>query len=150
VLLRPALVALTFLSTLALTPAGAMAAPADGGDGEPRLAIKDSQYGKVLFADGFALYLFTADGKRSNCYGSCAAHWPPVVVERRPVVGASVREELVGTVKRADGSRQLTYAGNPVYYWRYDPRGQVLCHDVFEFGGDWLAIRRSGRPAAST
>jgi predicted lipoprotein with Yx(FWY)xxD motif len=45
---------------------------------------------------------------------------------------------------RRDGTRQLTYAGHPVYLYVGDSPGRVLCHDVTEFGGVWRVIRRDG------
>jgi hypothetical protein len=43
----------------------------------------------------------------------------------------------------------VTYAGHPLYYYVDDPRNEILCHDVFEFGGDWLVVQASGEPAPS-
>ena len=41
----------------------------------------------------------------------------------------------------------MTYAGHPLYFYVHDPRNQILCHDVFEFGGNWRVVRASGKPA---
>ena len=43
-----------------------------------------------------------------------------------------------------DGSTQVTYDGRPLYYYVDDPRGQILCHGVEEFGGVWLAVQPDG------
>jgi hypothetical protein len=34
--------------------------------------------------------------------------------------------------------------GHPLYYYVHDPPGEVLCHDVEEFGGLWLVVDPSG------
>ena len=114
-----------------------------------KVKLQSSTYGKVLFdGKGGALYLFTADtGKTSNCYGQCAVEWPPFYARGKFVVGEGVKRELLGRTTRSDGHKQVTYSGHPLYYWYKDPPNQILCHDVFEFGGDWLVVKKSGKPA---
>ena len=59
----------------------------------------------------------------------------------------SVISRLVGTIRRTDGTRQVTYAGRPLYYYVGDRTpGQILCQDVVEYGGRWLVLRPSGKP----
>ncbi|MFL5926521.1 MAG: hypothetical protein ACJ77E_06250 [Gaiellaceae bacterium] len=54
---------------------------------------------------------------------------------------------MLGSVRRADGTTQVTYAGRPLYYYVGDRKaGQILCQDVSEFGGRWLVIRPNGVP----
>jgi len=54
----------------------------------------------------------------------------------------------VGTVRRRDGRRQVTYEGQPLYFYAHDPRSQVLCNDVVEFAGTWFAGTAAGDPPA--
>jgi predicted lipoprotein with Yx(FWY)xxD motif len=113
-----------------------------------KLRLKDSPYGKVVFANGFAMYVFTKDqGAKSRCYGRCAKAWPPLRARRRVVAGAGIDKSLIGKTKRRDGTKQLTYAGGPLYGYVDDPRGRVLCHDVREFRGTWYAVQGSGEIA---
>jgi predicted lipoprotein with Yx(FWY)xxD motif len=56
-----------------------------------------------------------------------------------------VKQSLIGTTRRADGRRQVTYAGRPLYYYVGDGKGRILCQNVTEFGGDWLVVRGSGK-----
>ena len=105
-----------------------------------------SQFGRIL-ADGRgqALYYFSREnGRASRCYGACARAWPPVPAHARPIAGRGARAGLIGTTRRRDGRRQLTYAGHPVYLYVGDSPGRVLCHDVTEFGGVWRVIRGDG------
>jgi predicted lipoprotein with Yx(FWY)xxD motif len=114
----------------------------------PRLTLRDSQFGPVLF-DGRnrALYLFTRDPRnKTRCYGACAEAWPPFYAKGRPRAGRGVDRSLLGTIKRRDGRRQVTYKGQALYFYVADPRGQVLCNDVFEFGGTWYAVDAKGNP----
>ena len=112
------------------------------------VTVRSSQYGRIVF-DGRAraLYAFTRDrrGGKSTCYGPCARAWPPYIVRGALRAGAGTRQSLLGTVRRRDGSRQLTYNGRPVYFYVGDGRGEVKCQNVDEFGGLWLVLRGDGR-----
>jgi predicted lipoprotein with Yx(FWY)xxD motif len=131
----------------AATGGGAAAAKPSRG---PRVTLRDSQFGPVLF-DGRnrALYLFTRDPRRkTRCYGACADAWPPFYAKGRPRAGRGVDRDMLGTIERRDGRRQVTYKGKALYFYVDDPRGQVLCNDVFEFGGTWYAVDAKGNPPA--
>jgi predicted lipoprotein with Yx(FWY)xxD motif len=112
------------------------------------LTVRSSAYGRILFdSRGRALYAFTRDPRgRTVCNGACAAAWPPYVLRGRLRAGRPVRRSLLGTTRRADGTRQVTYAGRPLYYYVNDRRpGEVRCQNVFGFGGLWLVMRANGR-----
>jgi predicted lipoprotein with Yx(FWY)xxD motif len=125
------------------------AAPATPPRG-PRVTLRGSEFGPVLF-DGRnrALYLFTRDPRRkTRCYGACAEARPPFYAKGRPRAGRGVDRDLLGTIERRDGRRQVTYKGQALYFYVDDPRGQVLCNDVVEFGGTWYAVDAKGNPPA--
>ena len=106
-----------------------------------------SRYGRVLFdGRGFALYTFSRDPRgRSDCSGACARAWPPYLVKH--ALSAGAKGSRLGSVRRADGAIQVTYAGRPLYYYVGDRKaGQILCQNVSEFGGLWLVIRPNGVP----
>jgi len=110
------------------------------------IVVAESDYGSILFdSKQQAIYLFDKESSpKSECYGACAAAWPPVLTEGQPQAGAGAKAELLGTTPRDDGSTQVTYNGHPLYYYVDDPKGEVLCHDVEEFGGLWLVVDPSG------
>ncbi len=124
-------------------PAKKEKAPATGTE----MVVADSQFGPILFdADQRAIYLFDKEtSSTSECYGECAAAWPPVLTDGEPQAGEGTDAKLLGTTKRDDGSIQVTYDGQPLYYYVDDPPGQVLCHNVDEFGGLWLVVEPSGQ-----
>ena len=141
------------------TPAGmgqavaeptANAAAASATSSAPRrtkVRLKRTRLGRVLFdSDGYALYLFTRDGRRSKCNGDCAVAWPPLRARGTLVGGKGVKERLLGKLERRDGTKQGTYNGHPLYNYIDDPLGVVLCQDVREFGGLWYVVKRSGQP----
>jgi predicted lipoprotein with Yx(FWY)xxD motif len=110
------------------------------------LNVVSSQYGRVVAdAKGEALYLFTKDGRgKSQCYGDCAKAWPPFLTKGRPRAGKGISASRLGTVRRRDGKLQVTYKGQPLYYYVQDKPGVILCQNVTEFGGDWLVVAPSG------
>ncbi len=132
-------------SALAASTSGASAAEAKVRRRGPRLKLVSSDYGRILAnGRGRAVYLFTADSRRhGTCYGACAGAWPPYLVKRAPVA-EGVRAKLLGTTRRRDGRRQVTYAGHPLYYYIADSPGRILCQDVEEYGGHWYVVRRTG------
>jgi len=121
-----------------------------GGDGGSKPGVEittaDSQLGEALFdGDDRAIYYFDKEQtEASECYGACAEAWPPVLTDGSPQAGGGADADLLGTTERDDGSTQATYDGRPLYYYVDDPAGEILCHNVSEFGGLWLAVQPSG------
>ena len=112
------------------------------------LALRSSPYGQVL-ADAHhrVVYMFASDhGGKSACYGACAAAWPPLLTRGAPHVGSGLNGRLLGTLKRSDGSVQITYAGHPLYYFSGDKGTEIRCQHVKLNGGYWYVVRASGAP----
>lgn len=110
----------------------------------------DPKLGPVLTdAQGRALYLFQKDmGGKSSCSGSCAKVWPPDVTTASPKAGSGVSASKLGTVKRSDGTMQVTYAGHPLYTYTADTSpGQVSGNGINSFGGVWNAVQPNGSNA---
>jgi len=91
---------------------------------------------------GFTLYSFAPDTPAaSKCYGSCAAYWPPVTGS--PAAGSGLPGKT-GTIKRTDGSLQLTYNGHPLYTYIGDSApGQASGNNLNLNGGLWLVVPAS-------
>jgi predicted lipoprotein with Yx(FWY)xxD motif len=112
------------------------------------LTVRTTRFGKILFAgNGRALYAFTRDRRNgpSRCYGDCVAAWPVYFAKGALKAGAGVKRSLIGTVKRRNGSLQVTYNGWPLYYYAHERAGEVKCQNVVTHGGTWLVVRPSGR-----
>src|SRR5215211_205873 len=109
-----------------------------------RIILAGSEFGSMLYgADKQAIYIFQRDPKgKSACYGECATAWPPVYTKGEPRAGKGVKASLLGTTKRRDGRLQVTYAGQPLYFYDHEGPGEVRCHNVNLNGGLWWVVGR--------
>lgn len=129
-------------------------AGAGAADAKPRtagqLAVWESKkLGKVLTdSEGLTLYRFdkdSVDPVTSNCNGDCAKAWPVVAAgDVTPAPGTDA--SLIGSVTRADGTKQLTVGGWPMYRYAKDTKpGDANGQGV---GGTWFASAPDGKKAA--
>ncbi|WP_172383178.1 hypothetical protein [Streptomyces sp. MNP-20] len=103
----------------------------------------------VVNGSGFTLYRFDKDTARpsvSNCSGACATTWPPVLVDPGGKIFVDgVKTSDVGVIKRADGTRQVTIGGWPVYRFSKDLKpGDTNGQGV---GGTWFGVTPNGQKA---
>ena len=106
------------------------------------VAVVDTELGPTLVgAGGPTLYLFTNDTTgESVCVDACEETWPPY---RESTIAGDFadRLELIG---RADGSKQLTIDGRPLYTFTGDNHpGDTAGH---RSAGVWFAIDEQGEP----
>ena len=116
-----------------------------------RIVADNSEFGRILFdANGQVVYAFERDRRnRSNCTSAdCVKAWPPVLTLERPSAGAGVDMRLLGTIRRGDGSLQVTYNGRPLYFYEHEGPGEIRCHNVNLHGGLWWVVTPRGDPAA--
>ena len=112
------------------------------------VATKTSSLGTFLVdAKGRALYLWDADhGSMSTCGGACAQAWPPLTTAGTPKAGGKVKASLLGATTRSDGSREVTYAGHPLYYYAGDSApGQTSGQGSDSFGSPWWVVSPAGK-----
>jgi predicted lipoprotein with Yx(FWY)xxD motif len=112
------------------------------------ISSKRVKIGTILAAGPrkLTVYLSEADnGSRSSCYGACARLWPPVRTRGAPSAKGLARTADLGTITRADGTRQVTYFSHPLYYYAKDQNSHdVLGHGRDSFGTAWYAITTGG------
>jgi predicted lipoprotein with Yx(FWY)xxD motif len=109
--------------------------------------VMTTRYGRILVdGQGRALYLFTRESTPTvRCYGACATAWPVFHARGNLRAGTGADRHLIGTISRRDGTKQVTYAGHPLYYYVTDRKpGQVTCQNVDEYGGTWLVVAPGG------
>ncbi|MEU3187882.1 hypothetical protein ABZ707_27320 [Streptomyces sp. NPDC006923] len=113
------------------------------------VSVHAGSLGKILVnGKGHALYLYEADRtKKSTCSGECARTWPPLIVTRAPKAGGGgVKQALLGSVSRSDGSRQVTYNGHPLYTFKGDKKAGVANgQGDLSFGAKWYVLDTAGK-----
>jgi predicted lipoprotein with Yx(FWY)xxD motif len=135
----------------ACTSGGASPAPSTGGASAAAAGVtigtaSSAKFGSVLTGPtGMTLYTHAGDSATSStCTGQCAAAWPPLVTTGQPSAGTGVTGQL-GTLTRADGTTQVTYAGLPLYYWQ----GDTKAGDVTGNGVNGFSVATVGGPGPS-
>jgi predicted lipoprotein with Yx(FWY)xxD motif len=114
----------------------------------PIITAKSGSLGTILTdAKGRTLYLWDADhGAMSTCNGECAQDWPPLTTKAAPKAGAGVKASLLGTSTRSDGTKEVTYAGHPLYYYAGDTApGQTTGQGSAAFGAPWWVVTPGGK-----
>lgn len=106
--------------------------------------------GQVLVdGRGMTLYVYTKDAPGqgiSNCTGSCAQLWPPLLTAGTPTASTGVSGAL-GAIGRGGGVRQATIDGRPLYTYSGDAKpGQANGQGV---GGTWYAVGPTGAPVTA-
>ncbi len=84
---------------------------------------EDPSLGTILTSQGMTLYRFAQDeADVSNCYDQCAANWPPLLASSgEPTAGEGLSGQL-GVIERTDSGRQVTYNGQPLYFFIKDSK----------------------------
>ena len=87
-------------------------------DGVKVASGKDGSY--LTDANGMALYTFKKDtAGKSACAGDCVTKWPLFYQEKVAPTG-ELKASDFATIVRADGKKQTTYKGMPLYHFASD------------------------------
>jgi predicted lipoprotein with Yx(FWY)xxD motif len=162
-LLRRPLVALVALAAVGVLAAGCGSsgsgsssggygssgtAPASGGTSSvATVSASSTMLGTILVdGSGRTLYLFGKDQPNmSACAGACVAAWPIDPTSAAPKAGSGVQASLLGSIKRSDGTTQVTYNRHPLYYYSGDSQaGQQNGQGLNAFGATWHAVTPAG------
>ena len=113
------------------------------------LTLQRSPVGPILATGGGnTLYDFVPDTPtHSACLNDgCVFQWPPLIRSGPVRVGRGVDPALVGTLRRPDGSTQLSYGGHPLYAYNLDVTpGMVTGQGIDEDGGLWYVLNAGGK-----
>ncbi len=126
------------------------AASASGGTTKAatgQITVGSTSAGHVLVTPkGMTLYAFAPDSRgHSTCSGSCAQYWPPVPGADASSGATGKVTAHLGTIKRSDGSSQLTVNGFPMYTYVGDSSaGQDKGQGQNSSGGLWWVVSPTG------
>jgi predicted lipoprotein with Yx(FWY)xxD motif len=120
------------------------------GEATPISLGEAAEVGQILVdEEGMTLYYFQKDQKgsgKSKCEGACAEAWPPLLTEGKPEAMKGVKAAMLGTIKRKDGTTQVTYAGWPLYTFVEDKKpGEDNGTDSKGFGASWYPLHSNGK-----
>jgi predicted lipoprotein with Yx(FWY)xxD motif len=131
-------------------PSDTATSQATGGGPATVTTGEAAPYGAVLTdGTGMTLYVFFEDGEgQSMCYDACAENWPPLLTDGDPAAEGDANGRLLGTLRRDDGTTQVTYDGQPLYLYAGDSEpGDVR---GFGSGNVWYPVTPDGAPIDAT
>lgn len=99
----------------------------------------NTTFGNILTdGNGRTLYFFAIDADGSSgCSGGCELAWP-VYYAGNETAPAGITATDMATITRADGKKQTTYKGWPLYYYAADT-GKSVTGDGS--GGTWFVAK---------
>ena len=138
----------TAASSAATSSASSAASSSQAGAPVELKTASSSTAGSIVVdGKGMSLYLFTKDTKDSGtsaCTGSCLVQWPPLTTTSGTPTAEGITGKL-GTITGADGKKQVTLNGMPLYYFAKDTKpGDTLGQGI---GGVWFLSDPSGAMA---
>jgi predicted lipoprotein with Yx(FWY)xxD motif len=77
------------------------------------------------------------------CTAECLKVWPPVLLPTgvtAPTAGAGVDAAKLGTVAAANGALQITYSGQPLYWFAKDKAPGQVKGNVTDKWGKWYSV----------
>ena len=146
--LKSVVFGITVLAVLAFAGVGAAVASSGSSARLAAVGSGSSALGRIVVdSRGHTLYLFEKDRRgASACSGACLVYWPPLLTGGAPAATKGARPSLLGSIRRADGTRQVTYAGHPLYLFSGDARrGQTNGEGLKDFGTGWYVLMPSGK-----
>ena len=73
----------------------------------------------------FPVYSLSSDtASSSTCTGACAVAWPPLLTGGTPGLIDGLTASSFGTLRRSDGTVQVTYRGKPLYLYSRESIGK--------------------------
>lgn len=140
------------------------AAACSSGPSTPGSTLKPGKNGLTLFAwktsqgtavGSIAGIVAYADKNESSSKiecksSSCTKTWHPWLTDGatvRPESGSGVQSSLIGTIKRPDGTEQMTYGGHPLYLYAHPTKALVA--NAQGAGGVWYIVGLNGHQITS-
>jgi predicted lipoprotein with Yx(FWY)xxD motif len=123
--------------------------PVGASTGHAKVTTASTKKLGTFLVSGMTLYQLN----KSDCTtGLCLKVWPPLLLPKgvtKATAGPGVNAAKLGTLKLANGSRQVTYGGKALYFFVKDAApGQVIGNNVKDQWGTWT-VYTTVKPSAS-
>ena len=104
--------------------------------------VKNSKLGTILVSGGSAVY--TMKTSKASCTAQCAKTWIPVLLPSgvmTATAGSGADASKLGTMATSDGALQVTYGGQPLYWYSKDKgSSQAKGNNVSDKWGKWSSV----------
>jgi predicted lipoprotein with Yx(FWY)xxD motif len=127
------------LTALVFAPDTARAATSHSNNGVVVSTMKMSKFGTFLVS-GKTVYTLKASA--TPCAAKCLKAWPEVLLPKgakSATAGSGVSASKLGTIKRT-GGLQVTYAGQPLYFFIKDKAPGQVNGIVKDTWGKWTIV----------
>jgi predicted lipoprotein with Yx(FWY)xxD motif len=135
--------AIALLATGASVLSATLLPGISGAAGSTTITVSQNKtWGATLtLKDGFTLYRLTKDStNKSVCTGKCATVWLPVLLAPGQKAAVGVGVNGLGSFARANGTKQVTYQGIPLYTFFKDTKAGQVSGNVKDTWGQWWSI----------
>jgi|SoiMethySBSTD1v2_1073268.scaffolds.fasta_scaffold607988_2 predicted lipoprotein with Yx(FWY)xxD motif len=153
--------AATLAAVLALAACGgsngsdsSSASPPSSG-GTSTVSVEDVGSSGQVLVDSSGMPLYAADQESGGmvlCTGGCVSFWKPLTASAAP--SASSLPGTLGVTNRPDGTKQVTYNGDPLYTFVQDQPGEVTGDGFADaFGGQhftWHVVHPDGTHSSTS
>jgi predicted lipoprotein with Yx(FWY)xxD motif len=105
------------------------------------VSVKTIGNSKVLIAKGKPLYFLQPSAV--SCGSSCLKVWPALTLPAgvtNATAGKGVKGGKLGTTSGPNGLMQVTYGGQPVYWFAYDNVRGKIKGNITDKWGKWTAV----------
>jgi predicted lipoprotein with Yx(FWY)xxD motif len=103
--------------------------------------MKSKTLGTLLVSGSRTVY--TLKPSKTACAAACQKFWPEVVLPTgvtKASAGTGVSAAKLGTIMRANGVRQVTYGGKPLYWFALDKKAGEVNGNVTDTWGTWKDV----------
>jgi predicted lipoprotein with Yx(FWY)xxD motif len=138
-------------SSQAAAPAASTASSSSGESAAVVKTASNSTLGATVLVDaqGMTLYSLSVEqkGKFICTSSACMGLWHPLSASSAATPSGSVGS--LGTVKRPDGTEQVTYRGMPLYTFAQDQAPGDVKGQGFKDVGTWKAVTTSAKSSSA-
>jgi predicted lipoprotein with Yx(FWY)xxD motif len=136
--------------TASSTSAAAKTTAASSASGAVVKTAANSTLGTTVLTDAAGMTLYRLSGERAGKFicatAACTQLWHPLAASATSTPSGVAS---LGTVKRPDGSEQVTYKGMPLYTFAQDQRPGDAKGEGFKDVGTWNAVTAGASSTAT-